>query len=324
MHGQTLKPGPPTVLFAVRARGAGGMRRRLADENWVGEQRVRNHPILPLLRVLTTYWTMCGTWTWHSEPPWSTPRLSSASRRQHSFPGSHSPWSCCRSLPTRFPLELSLSNYTLIYPGSGSVLLLSFLALPISHHSTPDANDPPSGAGNGPNSATALRPPYLSPLYSALVTPLQVLPVLMPRSCACTCIALLISHLALLTALLLLSHHRIDLAPALVSSRTPSATDAPSRFVAPAFVSLTHPVSHPTYLDIAPLPSLALALTLASSARRSTRRNLSARGADSCLGSRSLSPLRRLKPESIRRRALELRQRWTETSHERASEQGSK
>ncbi|KAJ7864908.1 hypothetical protein B0H13DRAFT_2353309 [Mycena leptocephala] len=112
-------------------------------------------------------------------------------------------------LPTRFPLELALPNYTPIYPGrccSGP------------------ADPPPLDAlrqrstlGAGPNSTTALRTPHSSPLYCALVyilqTPLQVVPVLMPRSCACTCIALLISHLALRTAPLLLSHHRIDLAP---------------------------------------------------------------------------------------------------------------
>jgi hypothetical protein len=133
-----------------------------------------------------TYWTMCGTWTCRSESPWSTPRLSSASRRHHFFPGSHSLGLVVATLPTRFPLELSLSNYIPIYTGSGSMLLLSFLASPIRHHSTPDANAPPSGADL--NSTTALRPPHLSPPYYAVVhalhTPLQVLPVLMPRSFA--------------------------------------------------------------------------------------------------------------------------------------------
>ncbi|KAJ7880502.1 hypothetical protein B0H13DRAFT_2345581 [Mycena leptocephala] len=110
----------------------------------------------------------------------------------------------------------------------------------------------------------------------------------MPRSCACTCIALLISHLALRTAPLLLSHHRIDLAPCTWlfarSSRTPCASVAPSRFVAPAFVLLIPYVSHPTSLDIVPLPSLALALHPAFAARCSTRRTLSAREAEACLG----------------------------------------
>ncbi|KAJ7915427.1 hypothetical protein B0H13DRAFT_2324373 [Mycena leptocephala] len=153
--------------------------------------------------------------------------------------------------PTGVPLEFSLPISTPIYPGSGSVLF-SFPAPPIRYHSTPDANAPPSRAG--PNSATALRPPHLSPPYSALVhvlhTPLQVVPVLMPSSCACTCIALFLSP-RLRSVLPAPIHPPYRSSP--ISSRSPSAPVAPSRFVAPAFVSLIRYVTHPTSLDIVPL-----------------------------------------------------------------------
>jgi hypothetical protein len=134
---------------------------------------VRNHPILPLLRVLTTYWTLCGTWTRRSESPWSMPRLSLASRRHHSFPSSHSPWSCCRHITDSTPSRVIAFQFHADLPRLGltAVVVLSGPANPPL-----DARRQRStlGAGNGPNSATVLRPPQLSPstphlyMYSTL------------------------------------------------------------------------------------------------------------------------------------------------------------
>ncbi|KAJ7821050.1 hypothetical protein B0H13DRAFT_2377571 [Mycena leptocephala] len=165
------------------------------------------------------------------------------------------------------------------------------LAPPIRHHSTPYANAPPSGPVPTPQPHSALRTPHRSTVHLYMYSKLRFK---LSRSAP---------HLSCCPTTVSILH------PALGSSR------------APTFVSLSRPVSHPTSLDIVPLPSLALAL---GSARCSTRQTLTARGAKVCLipcFSLICVPPRRLKPESIRRRALGRGWTWSLTASVRTGEQ---
>jgi hypothetical protein len=196
---------------------------------------------------------MCITWTCRSEPPWSTPRLSSASRRRHPFPGSHSPGSCCHHITNSIPSGVLASQLHADPPRLGlTAVVLSGPANPPPL----DARSQRPAPGASPNCTTALRPPQLSPLYSA---PVHVLHAHAFRPFAPSAIC------------------PVSISPpALGPSRAFSASSLPPDPIFRSyFVLLIRYVSHPTSLDIVPLPSLALALGLASSARRSTRQTCS-------------------------------------------------